>query len=154
MGYHHVQYGKLHWLLWAAAAGCVALAWSLRHQPIALVAPLGAAVLLALCAQCFQQLEVSDQGDHLLVRFGPLPVWRKRIPYDEIAAAQPGRTSWIDGWGIHWVPLRGWTYNVWGFDCVKLRLGRRVIRIGTDDPEGLLHFLRTRIKVENNLGDA
>ncbi len=154
MGYYHVQSGRWHWLLWMAAAGCVVLAWTLRDQPVLLVVPLGTAVILAVCAPSFQYLEVSDQGDHLLVRFGPLPIGRKRIRYDEITAAEIGRTHWIDGWGVHWVPLRGWTYNIWGFDCVKLRLGQRVIRIGTDDPGGLLQFLRTRIKVENNAGHA
>ena len=25
---------------------------------------------------------------------------------------------------------RRWTYNVWGFGCVKLTLGRKIIRVG------------------------
>ena len=31
--------------------------------------------------------------------------------------------------------------NLWGFACVKLTLGRKVIRVGTDDAEGLAKFL-------------
>ena len=34
------------------------------------------------------------------------------------------------------MPGRGWTYNLWGFDCVKLTLGRKIIRVGTNDAEG------------------
>jgi hypothetical protein len=36
---------------------------------------------------------------------------------------------------------RGWTYNIWGFGCVKLTLGRKVIRVGTDDADELAKFL-------------
>ena len=78
------------------------------------------------------------------MRFGPLPLFRKRIPYRDIAAVEQGRSRWIDGWGIHFVPGRGWTYNLWGFDCAELRVGGRRLRIGTDDAEGLVSFLRQR----------
>jgi len=145
MSYHHVQYGKLHWLLWLAAAVAAGTSWPLRDRPAALITGLGVTLVLALCALSFHYLEVSDQGDHLLIRFGPLPLWRTRIRYHEITGAEAGRTSWLDGWGVHWVPFRGWTYNIWGFDCVVAQTPRRTIRIGTDDPQGLLQFLRTRI---------
>ena len=64
-------------------------------------------------------------------------------------AAEPDRSNVIDGWGIHWVPGRGWTYNLWGFDCVRLTLaGGRTIRVGTDDPRSLAQFVQTRIARE------
>jgi hypothetical protein len=31
------------------------------------------------------------------------------------------------------MPGHGWTYNFWGFGCVKLTLGRKIVRVGTDD---------------------
>ena len=68
----------------------------------------------------------------------------KRIPYGEITAVEADRTKFLDGWGVHWVPGRGWTYNIWGYDCVKLTLGKRVIRVGSDDVGNLLGFLRTK----------
>ena len=37
------------------------------------------------------------------------------------------------------------TYNLWGFDCVKLEVRNRVIRIGSDDVENLVEFLRGKI---------
>jgi hypothetical protein len=36
------------------------------------------------------------------------------------------------------------TYNLWGFDCVKLTLGQKIVRVGTDDAENLAKFLRER----------
>ena len=51
----------------------------------------------------------------------------------------------LEGWGIHWTPGRGWTYNIWGYDCVKLSLDRGTIRVGSDDVENLVSFLRERI---------
>ena len=56
----------------------------------------------------------------LALRFGPLPVLRKTFRYADITGVEIGRTSVIDGWGIHYMPGRGWTYNLWGFNCVKL----------------------------------
>ena len=41
---------------------------------------------------------------------------------------------------VPWWPFalgHGWTYNIWGFACVKLTLGRKIIRVGTYDAEGL-----------------
>ena len=65
----------------------------------------------------------------------------KRIRYADITGVEVGRPSILDGWGIHFMPGRGWTYNVWGFACVKLTLGRKVIRVGTDDAEGLVKVI-------------
>ena len=56
-----------------------------------------------------------------------------------------GCTSILDGWGIHYIPGRGWTYNVWGFACVKLTLGRKVIRVGTDDADELAKAIRAKM---------
>ena len=61
-----------------------------------------------------------------------------------ITRVESGRSSWIDGWGIHWLPGRGWAYNLWGFGCAIVYLGNTVIRIGTDDVEGLVDFLNQK----------
>jgi hypothetical protein len=57
------------------------------------------------------------------------------------------RSAVIDGWGVLWVPFRGWTWNLWGRDCVGVDLGERSLRIGTDDPEGLEAFVKARTAV-------
>jgi hypothetical protein len=91
---------------------------------------------------------VYDAGDALVLRYGPVPMLGKRVPYDRIAAVERDRTRFIDGWGVHWVPFRGWTYNLWGYDCVRLTLTRgRTLRIGTDDPEGLSQFLQEKCRL-------
>ena len=100
--------------------------------------------ILALCGLAFGSLTISDEGEYLALRFGPLPVLRKTIRYADITGVEVGRTKIIDGWGIHYFPGRGWTYNVWGFACVKLTLGRKIIRVGTDDAEELAKFVREK----------
>ena len=42
---------------------------------------------------------VQDEGDELAVRYGPIPMFAKTIPYAQITAVEPGRTNLIDGWG-------------------------------------------------------
>jgi hypothetical protein len=37
-------------------------------------------------------------------------------------------------------------WNIGGFDCVRVVMGSRAIRIGTDDPGGLLEFLRKKVR--------
>ena len=62
----------------------------------------------------FASLTASDEGEHLALRFGPLPLLRKTIRYAELPGIELGRTSHPDGWGIHYILGRGWTYNIFG----------------------------------------
>jgi hypothetical protein len=62
-----------------------------------------------------------------------------------VVEPQPGRHR-KTGWGIHYVPGRGTTYNFWGFACVKLVVKGKGVRIGTDDAVQLAEFLRSDIK--------
>ena len=95
---------------------------------------------------CFGSLTVRDEGQWLAVRFGPLPVFGTRIAYSSITGVEAARSDALDGWGIHWILSRGVIYNVWGFDCVRIQMGKRSVRVGTDDVEGLTSFLRTKIQ--------
>ena len=145
MQYSHTQHGRWHYGLYAAVAATLCLAWVIRTQPIGMWVVLAVAALLFLFTQGFHHLTVRDEGEWLGIRFGPLPLLGTRIPYARITSVQPDRTAFLDGWGIHWLPGRGWTYNIWGYDCVKLRLDRGVVRVGSDDVENLVRFLRERI---------
>ena len=102
--------------------------------------------LMWLLALCFRQLTVRDEGEGLLICFGPLPLFRRRILYSNIETVERSRTTILDGWGIHPSPSGGVTWNLWGFDCVDVyfKKGRR-LRIGTDDPQGLDSFLKQRV---------
>jgi hypothetical protein len=82
----------------------------------------------------------------LAIRFGFLPLFRKRIPYALIRGVEVGRTMLLDGWGIHWSWKRGWIWNIWGRQCVVIRHGGTT-RVGTDDAENLTGFLGTKMPV-------
>lgn len=140
----------MHWVLWLTVLVCAAGAYVMRHEgwPAWLLS--GFTVLVAVLAFCFVTLTVRDDGDALLVRFGPLPLFRHRVPYARMEGVQVARSKLVDGWGVHWVPGRGWTWNLWGFDCVEIDASGRTLRIGTDDPRGLAAFLDKRIAT----GDA
>ena len=104
------------------------------------------AVLMIFLTLSFQTLTISDhEGKFLDVRYGPLNLFGTRIAYSEITAVEQGQTSLLDGWGIHFIPFRGWTINLWGFECAKIWRGKKVIRIGTDDSENLVKFLQEQI---------
>ncbi len=139
--YEHTQHGKLHHIYWGFTAAALVAFWFARGFPDIAVWCLILAATGMLISFVFSNLTVRDGGDRLLLRFGPLPLLRKGIRYADITGVERGRTNWADGWGIHYVPRRGWTFNIWGYDCVKLTLGCKVIRVGSDDVDRLVEFL-------------
>jgi len=147
MSYVHTQRGGLHWLLWFTAVICLMGAWyAFRDgEGFAVGILAGVATLTAALALCFMSLTVRDGGDALEVRFGPLALFQRRIPYTAISDPEPSRSKLIDGFGVHWLPGRGWTWNLWGLDCVEMRVEGKPLRVGTDDAEGLAKYLNIRI---------
>lgn len=142
--YRHTQKGPWSVLLYAFGALTGALAWFIRHEPLVLVVlPVAGLAMLVLGAS-FGRLTVTAEGDSLAIRFGYLPLFRKRIRYADIQAVEIGRTTLLDGWGIHLSLKGGWVWNIWGRDCVVIR-HRGTTRVGTDDAEKLAAFLRARI---------
>lgn len=144
MSYCHRQRGPLYVLVFAAAAAVLIAAWFMRHVPLAAAAMVAVAGLVALLGFSFVHLTVRDAGEYLVVRFGPLPLFGTRIAYRDVIDVQPGRSTVIDGWGVHWLPGRGWIFNIWGFDCVVVRMHDRTVRIGSDDARGLAEFIKSR----------
>ena len=134
----------MHYILWAVVTVEVVFAWLFRGQPV-IVLLMGIGVALGLFNFCFMHLRVEDEGDWLAVRYGPVPLFSKRIRYSDITSVDPARSLFIDGWGIHYLPWRGWTYNLWGFDCVELRVDQKQICIGSDDVPNLVEFLKTKV---------
>jgi hypothetical protein len=143
VSYRRTQKGPWGLLLYAGAIVLLTVSWSVPNAP-ALPIALGVIGFVVL-GTSFQQLTVVDEGRQLVIHFGPFPLFRRRIWYAEIIHAQQGRTTLLDGWGIHWNPWSGWVWNIWGFDCVVLRLEKGTLKIGTDDPEGLVEFLKIRM---------
>jgi hypothetical protein len=145
VGYERTQHGRWHLILLAAASGMLVGAWLARDElTVAVLLPVIAAIFVLL-ALMFGSLTIRDEAEWLVLRYGPLPVFRKKIRYLDITSVEPGRISIIDGWGIHYIPGRGWTYNLWGFGCVKLTVGRKIVRVGTDDANNLAGFLRDKL---------
>jgi len=97
---------------------------------------------LLILSYLFYCLTVIGTVDTLEMRFG-VGLVRKKFRLSEIVTAQPHRTAWWDGWGIHGT-TQGLLFNVSGFDAVKITMtnGKRYI-IGTNDPGGLLIFIQS-----------
>src|SRR4051812_23487341 len=108
--YRHTQTGPWLFVLYAFALPILALAWWLSRQPevpafVVVLLSAGGAMMLFL-GPCFHRLTVVDEGDHLALRFGWLPLWRKRIRYADVRAVEVGQTTLLEGWGVHY-SLRG-----------------------------------------------
>ena len=122
--------------------------WGLFPDPIFVMVGFVFSCLILGYIACHLSLRVRDEGDCLVLRFGPIPLFFKRFWYVETTAVEPSRFTIFDGWGVYYrgyTSLWGWTYSVGGFGFVKVQMGRQTVRIGTDDVEGLVAFLRTKI---------
>ncbi len=143
--YDHTQWAPMYWLMLVPALVVLFVSVLVENDTSTTFGLTLVTVLLLVVAYSFRSLRVVDEGNALALQFGPIPLFRKRFTYTDIVSADRDQSSVIDGWGIHWVPGRGWTYNLWGFDCVRLTLtGIRTARVGTDDPEGLASFLKRK----------
>ncbi|MBI1371661.1 MAG: hypothetical protein GC159_02705 [Phycisphaera sp.] len=143
MTYQHTQRAPMYLLL--LTAGVALLLGAILSWPHpACYGMAGGGAVVTLLAFAFCHLRVRDIGDALAVGFGPLPLFRKRVPYDAVTGVRTDRSSVLDGWGIHYRPGLGWIWNLWGRDCVRIEMGDRTLRIGTDEPEALCAFLRER----------
>jgi hypothetical protein len=145
MEYDHTQKGHFYLIMWVVASFCFVNGWVFRNESIAMYTCWGVALIMVLVGASFKTLTVCDMRDELDVRFGPIPLFGTRIRYEDIQSVAVDHTKWLDGWGIHWVPGRGMTYNIWGFDCVRVQVGSKTIRVGTDDPQNLCEFLQQRL---------
>jgi hypothetical protein len=148
--YEHKQTSPLHLILDAIGIILLIAAWISRANHVEAMILVSSVALMILAALCFGYLIVRDQGDSLALHYGPLPVFRRHIPFARITAAEPSRSAVIDGWGIHYIPGRGTTYNLWGFDCVKMKVDNRTVRVGSDDVQGLARFLEERLVGQGN----
>ena len=152
--YSHTQKGIIRPILLVCAAVCaiIGLTFVRDQDPLFVILFLSAA-LFAIGGWLFGTLTVSDSGDHLSVAFGPIPVFKTRIPYSEITGAEHSQSTFLAGWGIHYT-RKGWLWNIGGYDCVVIQLKQKSILIGTDDAEGLIRFLNAKQSRINKTGDA
>lgn len=144
--YRHSQTSPLGPAFVTAAVGCVVAGYFLPDPAMRTVC-VTMAVVAGLFAGMFTRLHITEQPDHLRVRFGPLPWSGTSVRYAHVRGVRRARSTMLDGLGIHWFPGRGWTFNLWGFDCVELQTDRGLVRLGTDDPDGLVQHLVQRTGV-------
>ncbi len=139
--YDHTQTGPWYLLLLGLGVFFLAMGWFVPGDEVTDVVLPVSAWSMALLAMSFRSLTVIDRGDHLALRFGPVPLFRKRVPYEDLEHVERGRLTILDGWGIHYSLRGGWVWSIWGFDCVVVRYRGRTLRIGTDDADTLVEFL-------------
>lgn len=149
--YRHTQRAPLCLLLYALALIFMAIGFFVDGvPPIRLMFPLLSLLMLVFAAS-FHHLTVNDNGDRLSISFGPIPLFRRSVRYEDIKTAEIGRTTFLDGWGIHMSLRGGWVWNLWGRDCVVVRFKKGgVLRIGTDDEVNLTAFLSDQIKEQES----
>ncbi len=143
--YSHTQESPLYLIMFGSSIPFFFLAWITREQPIVVEIMIVAGVLLVLVGLAFHHLTVEDEGDRLAIRFGPLPFLETSVRYADIQQIEVGRTTFLDGWGIHRRPRHGWLWNLWGWDCVVILRRRGVLRVGSDEANILAEFLKGKM---------
>ena len=147
--YEHTQKGPWYLLLLAIAASQITIVatGAVNEPPWAFWLLAAVSILMIVLAFSFRSLTVQVTTTEIRASFGPLPLMGKRVRLQEVQGVQTTRSTLFDGWGIHWNPRHGWIYNLWGFDCIALDLGKTQLRIGTDEPQELLQFVQQGIDV-------
>lgn len=144
--YRHTQRAPLCLLLYVLVPVFMASGWLADDAPPLRWLFFALSALLLVLAASFHHLTVEDGGSRLWIRFGPLPLFRRSVCYEDIQSVEVGTTTFLDGWGIHMSLRGGWVWNLWGRDCVVVRFkSGGVLRIGTDNPTGLAAFLSDQI---------
>lgn len=139
MTYRHRQTSTFGPVLILVIAAVVAILLIVAGAWLALIS---SAVVLVVVGSMMRALTVVV--DETVVRVTMGWGWpERRIALTDVVSAGIVRNEWWRGWGIRHVP-RGWMYNIAGRDAVEVELRTgNVVRIGTDDPDGLLAALRT-----------
>ena len=144
--YAHTQTSPFRYVVVALLVLTSLAAWSWRAEFWAWVSMVCIAGVFVLILLTLTTLSTQADEDSLWVRFGPLPLFSARVPYNDMLAVKVSRSRVMDGWGIHFLPGRGWTWSLWGFDCVDITRQRGGLRIGSDDAENLAAYLQSQIQ--------
>lgn len=150
--YYHRQRGPLCLLIYVVAGILFVSAWFTQNnppQPFMSLYLFAVGIVMTIGAAAIHHLTVADEIDRLRIRFGPLPLFQRTVQYEDILSAEVGRTTILDGWGIHLSLRGGWVWNLWGRDCVVLKLRKGILRVGTDDAENLTAFVKSRIAIND-----
>jgi len=145
---------------WIIILSCVPallfLSWIIYYQdvlckpfgdkPAPSLVYLGIILLLLILLALFSNLTVTGFPTYLEMKFG-IGLVRKKFEYQDIKSCSIQKSPWYYGWGIRKIP-GGWLYNVSGLWCVQLDMKNgKIYRIGTDDPEKLVEFIKSRLSL-------
>jgi hypothetical protein len=144
--YQHTQTGPWHFVLFSIGTLQLIVAVALREQPYLGLLFLSCSILMCLLAFSCRSLTIEDRGEHLVVRFGPLPFLQQKIAYKDIVSATVSHTTMLDGFGIHYSLRGGWVWNIWGFPCVHVKLTKSQLWLGSDEPEKLAAWISSRLE--------
>ncbi len=140
----------------ASAVVSTAVLWrDWDPSPSLLVLPWFAAVFGVGFGLAFLYVRVTDTGSALAIEYGPLRLVQADLPYWDMESVERADVLRLRRWQVRWGgPVRVYAARSRG-PAVRIKLkpvpGQRLPRaivVGTDDPEGLLEFLRGRIRRE------
>ena len=150
--YCHTQRAPLCLMLYALSITFLTLSWLLRTEPVIPWMFLFTGIVTLVLAGAFHRLTVEDAGDSLSVRFGPVPLFRRTVRYEDMSGVDVSQTTLLDGWGIHMSLQGGWVWNLWGRDCVVIRMTNGTLRVGSDDSKQLAIFLKRQMTGHSESG--
>jgi hypothetical protein len=106
----------------------------------------GFIILLLIFLSLFSNLTVTGYMNYLEIKFG-IGLIRKKFNYKDIKNFSREKNPWYFGWGIRKIP-GGWLFNVSGSQSLQVNMKNgKMYRIGTDEPERLSEFIKSRINL-------
>jgi hypothetical protein len=145
--------GALPFLFSAAAATMVWAGWD-AFPVDALLILCGLVLLFCAIGATLCVIVIEGDGEQLLAYYCLAKSAAKRVRYADIESVELDKLTVLDGFGIRSRLSGGWICNPGRRKCVVIYsrglnvLGgrsREATRVGTSDPENLLHFLQGRM---------
>ena len=125
MTYFHEEqrFGRWLWVLVLVFGGAAVIPLIGRPVPLAALAfgPIVIALVVALIGLSRLDVDVDDGGIHIAFHL----LWPTRhIPLENVKRAQATQYSPLlwGGWGVHYMFLRGWSFNTGGHEGVLVEL--------------------------------
>jgi hypothetical protein len=158
IAYEEVQRVKQLWI-WILALVLIGLSWWAFIQQVLLGKPFGSnpapdlvvvilLVVFGVCLPAFLltlNLRVRVSQDEIQLRM--FPIWSRTIPLDDVQECRARAYRPLleyGGWGIRWMPGRGWVYSVSGKQGVQLSLASgKPLLIGSQRAERLAEAINS-----------
>ena len=142
--YHHRQMGWAMLIIFGVVlAFLVTLALLDPTIPAGVLVAMVLIVGVALLSFGWLTTTVNDQQFRLVLGFGLI---RRTAKLTEMRACAVVQNPWYYSMGVHLIP-RGWIYNVSLGRGVEIELlNGKLIRVGSDDAEGLCAAINARLR--------